>query len=172
MRLPQHAAAACRSGSQQGVARHRVVWTCRSGWGRAASQGFPGVEGLGTVRLGKSRGGSANFQNMLNGGGNGNIQGQSFKGDRSHATGHYRPSAMKGLATAKRVARIALSWRRKRNGARPHCQTAPMTAVSGYRWHEGRLWPAIRPQVADLYDFCRSYVSRRCWRVYSFFDQR
>jgi hypothetical protein len=34
LRLPQHAAAACRSGPRQGVARQCAAWTCSSGWGK------------------------------------------------------------------------------------------------------------------------------------------
>jgi hypothetical protein len=46
-RLPQHAAAACHSGLQQGVARLSAVWTGSSGWGRVERQGVTGAEGSG-----------------------------------------------------------------------------------------------------------------------------
>jgi hypothetical protein len=49
-RRPQHAATACRSGAQQGVARQCAVWTGRAGWARLRTEGSSEVEGLGTAR--------------------------------------------------------------------------------------------------------------------------
>jgi hypothetical protein len=47
--LPRRAgvAAARRSGSQQGVERLGVAWTCSAGWGRVEPQGCPGAKASG-----------------------------------------------------------------------------------------------------------------------------
>lgn len=58
-RLPQHAAAACRSGSQHGVARLNAAWTGALGWVTVERQGFTGGEGLGAARWEKPGGGLA-----------------------------------------------------------------------------------------------------------------
>jgi hypothetical protein len=52
-RLPQHAAAACQSGSKLGVARQCAVWTCGSGWVRMAFQRFAGAKASGRPVSGK-----------------------------------------------------------------------------------------------------------------------
>ncbi len=55
-RRPQHAAAACRSGAQQGIARQGAVWTCGSGWVTLKPQRFPRARVSGRPSWGK-RGG-------------------------------------------------------------------------------------------------------------------
>src|SRR5262249_47137031 len=56
-RLPQHAAAACRSRAPQGVARRSAAWTGGLGGGTVERQGGPRGEGLGATRLKTLRGG-------------------------------------------------------------------------------------------------------------------
>ena len=56
-RLPQHPAAARRSGAQQGVARLFALWTCDSGCLRMAFQGFAGAAASARPVSGKLGGG-------------------------------------------------------------------------------------------------------------------
>ena len=63
-RRPQYAAAACRSGTQQGLARLSVVWTGGAGGVRLRTQEFPGARASGRP-VGKAEG--ADFKRHFTG---------------------------------------------------------------------------------------------------------